>query len=117
MSRAYVASTRKFCLTSHRHPPISVVRASVPVPLPQSRAQTHNQVGPLHLADPILQRRRHLVARNAGPGQHDEYVARALCFAGCKVGHQYQFTFAEALPLGEAMCTHEPMAGVTAASW
>ncbi|GDX97841.1 hypothetical protein LBMAG48_02450 [Phycisphaerae bacterium] len=45
-----------------------------------------------------------------------EHLVRALRFTGWKVGHQCQFILAEALPLGEAMCTHYPMAGMTAAS-
>lgn len=43
-------------------------------------------------------------------------LVRALRFAGWKLGHQTHFLLAEPLPLGEAMCEHYPMAGMTAQS-
>ena len=63
---------------SHTSLPTSGGEFSVPVPLPQSRAQPRNQVSAFHLADPILQRRPQFVARNAGPGQHARRPQRLL---------------------------------------
>jgi hypothetical protein len=45
-----------------------------------------------------------------------EHLVRALRFTGWKVGHQCQFVLAQPLALGEAMCDHYPMAGMTPAS-
>lgn len=45
-----------------------------------------------------------------------EHLVRALRFTGWKVGHQVQFVLAQPQHLGEAMCAHYPMAGMTPAS-
>jgi hypothetical protein len=45
-----------------------------------------------------------------------EHLVRALRFTGWKLGHQCQFVLANALAMGEAMCLHYPMAGMTPAS-
>ena len=42
-----------------------------------------------------------------------ENLVRALRFAGWKLGHQVHFLLASPLALGEAMCEHYPMAGMT----
>jgi hypothetical protein len=42
-----------------------------------------------------------------------EHLTRALKFAGWRLGHACQFVLAEPMHLGEAMCTHYPMAGMT----
>lgn len=43
-------------------------------------------------------------------------LVRALRFAGWRLGYSCQLVLAEPLALGEALCTHYPMAGMTAAS-
>ncbi len=43
-------------------------------------------------------------------------LVRALRFAGWRLGYSCQFVLAEPVALGEALCTHYPMAGMTAAS-
>jgi len=40
-------------------------------------------------------------------------LVRALKFAGWRLGQSCQFVLAEPLFLGEALCTHYPMAGMT----
>lgn len=42
-----------------------------------------------------------------------EHLVRALKFAGWRLGHSCQFVIAEPLHLGEALCRHYPMAGMT----
>lgn len=42
-----------------------------------------------------------------------ESLVRALKFAGWRLGHCTQFVLAEPLHLGEALCRHYPMAGMT----
>jgi hypothetical protein len=45
-----------------------------------------------------------------------DHLVRALKFAGWRLGHGCQFILADGLHLGEAMCRHYPMAGMTAQS-
>lgn len=42
-----------------------------------------------------------------------EHLTRALKFAGWRLGHSCQFVLAEPQHLGEALCAHYPMAGMT----
>jgi hypothetical protein len=42
-----------------------------------------------------------------------ENLVRALRFAGWRLGHACQFVIAEPEHLGEALCAHYPMAGMT----
>ena len=44
-------------------------------------------------------------------------LVRALRFAGWRLGPLCQFVLADPLALGEAMCKHYPMAGMTAQSF
>ena len=45
-----------------------------------------------------------------------EHLTRALKFAGWRLGHSCQFVLAEPAHLGEALCRHYPMAGMTSDS-
>ncbi|MFO0832368.1 MAG: hypothetical protein U0637_11090 [Phycisphaerales bacterium] len=45
-----------------------------------------------------------------------ESLVRALRFAGWRLGYSCQFVLAQPHALGEALCTHYPMAGMTPAS-
>jgi hypothetical protein len=40
-------------------------------------------------------------------------LVRALRFAGWRLGHQCRFVLCQPLHLGEALCTHYPLAGMT----
>lgn len=42
-----------------------------------------------------------------------EHLVRALKFAGWRLGHGVQFLIAEPRAMGEALCRHYPMAGMT----
>ncbi|MBS0198385.1 MAG: hypothetical protein JSR77_16665 [Planctomycetes bacterium] len=42
-----------------------------------------------------------------------DHLVRALKFAGWRLGHACQFVIAEPLHLGETMCKHYPMAGMS----
>ena len=42
-----------------------------------------------------------------------EHLVRAIKFAGWRLGHACQFVLAEPHALGEALCTHYPMAGMS----
>lgn len=45
-----------------------------------------------------------------------DHLVRALKFAGWRLGHGVQFLIAEPQALGEALCQHYPMAGMTPSS-
>jgi hypothetical protein len=45
-----------------------------------------------------------------------EGLVRALRFTGWRLGHQVQFLICQPTALGEALCEHYPMAGMTPAS-
>lgn len=45
-----------------------------------------------------------------------ESLVRALRFAGWRLGYSCQFVLADPTALGEALCAHYPMAGMTPAS-
>jgi hypothetical protein len=45
-----------------------------------------------------------------------EALVRALRFTGWRLGHQVQFLICQPTALGEALCEHYPMAGMTPAS-
>ncbi|MFZ4572971.1 MAG: hypothetical protein ACOYN0_01155 [Phycisphaerales bacterium] len=43
-----------------------------------------------------------------------EHLVRAMKFAGWRLGHGVQFLIADPGPMGEALCRHYPMAGMSA---
>jgi hypothetical protein len=42
-----------------------------------------------------------------------EHLVRAIKFAGWRLGHACQFVLTDPVALGEALCSHYPMAGMT----